>query len=220
MMQKNKKEIVGFIGEGKEREVCIDPFKNLLYAVFSKQFRLGISPHAQFPVYREDKLIVGFNYKANIPRRKDHKKIRQEWERKNIKIRHHVKKAYLKNIKINSRIKKTYAKNIDCRITCNLWNRIRSTLITNYETEPISRLLNCSVKHFKEHLKKQFTKGMSFENYGKWHIDHITPCRLFDLSDPQERKECFHYSNLQPLWAKDNLKKGGKGIRQLKLIDV
>ena len=51
---------------------------------------------------------------------------------------------------------------------------------------------------------------MTRENYGKWHIDHIRPCSSFDLSKPEEQSICFHYSNLMPLWAEENLKKGSK----------
>jgi hypothetical protein len=53
---------------------------------------------------------------------------------------------------------------------------------------------------------------MSWNNYGKWHLDHIKPCASFDLSKKQEQKICFHYSNFQPLWAKDNLIKGLKSF--------
>ena len=48
---------------------------------------------------------------------------------------------------------------------------------------------------------------MTKENYGEWHVDHIKPCASFDLTDPEQQAICFHYTNLQPLWAVDNIKK-------------
>lgn len=63
-------------------------------------------------------------------------------------------------------------------------------------------------KQLKKHLEIKFTKGMSWENYGKWHVDHIKPCAKFDLTKESEQRKCFHYTNLQPLWAIDNFKKG------------
>jgi len=59
-----------------------------------------------------------------------------------------------------------------------------------------------------DYLEKMFTDGMTWDNYGQWHLDHIRPCASFDLSDVEQRKACFHFTNLQPLWAKDNLIKG------------
>ena len=70
--------------------------------------------------------------------------------------------------------------------------------------------VGCSIDKLKKHLSSQFTEGMSWENYGEWHIDHIRPCASFDLTKEEEKYKCFNYSNLQPLWAKDNLKKGAK----------
>lgn len=53
---------------------------------------------------------------------------------------------------------------------------------------------------------------MTWENHGKWHMDHIKPCSSFDLTDPEEQKLCNHYSNLQPLWDYENLQKRDKLI--------
>ena len=75
-------------------------------------------------------------------------------------------------------------------------------------------LIGCSIFDLKAYLASKFTEGMSWENYGKWHIDHIIPCCAFNLVDPQEQLKCFHYTNLQPLWAEDNMRKGDKIIKQ------
>jgi|694.fasta_scaffold91797_6 hypothetical protein len=71
-------------------------------------------------------------------------------------------------------------------------------------------LTGCSIDELKIYLESKFTKGMSWDNYGQWHVDHIRPCILYDLRDIDQQKECFHFSNLQPLWAKDNISKGSK----------
>ena len=60
----------------------------------------------------------------------------------------------------------------------------------------------------KAHIERQFTKGMSWDNYGEWHIDHIIP--LASAKTPERLKKLCHYSNLQPLWAEDNLEKKDK----------
>jgi hypothetical protein len=73
-----------------------------------------------------------------------------------------------------------------------------------------SVLFGCSYTQLRNHLKKQFKDGMSWKNYGDWHIDHIIPMAKFDMNVIDQRNKCFHYSNLQPLWAVDNLKKGKK----------
>jgi len=75
--------------------------------------------------------------------------------------------------------------------------------------QPTLGLLGCSTEEFKKYLETLFTGGMTWDNYGKngWHIDHIIPCAAFDLTDPEQQRKCFHYTNLQPLWASDNQKK-------------
>ena len=71
-------------------------------------------------------------------------------------------------------------------------------------------LIGCSVAFLKGYLEAKFTEGMTWENHGEWHIDHIKPCSKFNLLDETEQKACFHYKNLQPLWGIDNLVKGDK----------
>jgi len=96
------------------------------------------------------------------------------------------------------------------RLTNSLRFRIYRLLKHSYETSSSLELVGCSIEELQTHLKKQFQEGMSFENYGEWHIDHIKPCASFDLSKEDEQRECFNYTNLQPLWAVDNLIKGAR----------
>lgn len=101
-------------------------------------------------------------------------------------------------------------KSIKHRIISNLRRRLHHVLKGNVKSEKTLSLIGCSSEFLKEYIENKFQEGMSWENYGEWHIDHIKPCSLFDLSDPKQQKECFNYTNLQPLWATDNLKKSCK----------
>ena len=81
-------------------------------------------------------------------------------------------------------------------------------------------LLGCSIREARNYLETLFQSGMTWGNYGVngWHIDHIIPLSYFDMSDPEQQKRAWHYTNLQPLWAADNRKKSNKIIEtQLKL---
>lgn len=71
-------------------------------------------------------------------------------------------------------------------------------------------LIGCSASELKTYLEGLFQEGMTWDNYGRngWHVDHIKPCALFDLTNPKEQRKCFHFTNLQPLWEHDNLSKG------------
>lgn len=73
-------------------------------------------------------------------------------------------------------------------------------------------LLGCTIPELRARLESLFAPGMSWDNYGPltWHIDHIKPCAKFDLTQPDQQRACFHYTNLQPLWAGDNILKGDK----------
>ena len=79
-----------------------------------------------------------------------------------------------------------------------------------YKDKATLELVGCSISHLKGFLEAKFKDGMTWKNHGEWHIDHIKPCSSFNLLDDQQKKQCFHYTNLQPLWAKENLSKGAK----------
>lgn len=91
-----------------------------------------------------------------------------------------------------------------------LRGRIYMALKRGVKSEKTMDLLGCSIEFFKEYFESKFTEGMNWDVYmeGGIHIDHIIPCKNFTLTIPEEQKKCFHYSNLQPLWELDNLKKG------------
>jgi hypothetical protein len=97
---------------------------------------------------------------------------------------------------------------ISAAISC----RIRAVLSGKAKTSDTLMLLGCSISELRAHLEAQWLPGMCWDNWTKygWHIDHIRPCASFDLSDPEQQRECFHYTNLQPLWWEDNLEKGAK----------
>ena len=99
---------------------------------------------------------------------------------------------------------------INFKIEGNLRKRVWNALKGVCKSARTINLLGCSIEQLKQHLENRFKLGMSWSNYGKWHIDHIIPCASFDLSKPSEQRKCFHYTNLQPLWAEDNIKKGDK----------
>jgi hypothetical protein len=69
-------------------------------------------------------------------------------------------------------------------------------------------LLGCTLDEFLRHIELQFPNGMNWENRNEWHIDHIIPCAAFDLTDPEQQRRCFHYTNMRPLWAHENRRKG------------
>ena len=118
-----------------------------------------------------------------------------------------------KNRKINREHNyKYYHDNINYKIADILRTRLYKALKNNQRVGSAVRDLGCTIKELKKHLESQFQPGMNWRNHtlDGWHIDHIKPLSGFDLSDSEEFKEACHYSNLQPLWAKDNLSKGNR----------
>ena len=94
----------------------------------------------------------------------------------------------------------------------SLRSRMWQVLKRQKKSKSTMELTGCSLKELKKHLESKFEDGMDWNNYGVWHVDHIIPCANFDLSDPEQQKICFHYTNLQPMWGEHNMHKGGRLI--------
>lgn len=103
------------------------------------------------------------------------------------------------------------------RLTINMRRRVHDMLSKGLKSAATFELVGCTPKQLKEYLESLFTAGMSWENYAYygWHVDHKTPLAAYDMTDPAQQRIAFHYSNLQPLWWRDNLTKNAKLPAQL-----
>jgi hypothetical protein len=118
--------------------------------------------------------------------------------------------------KYNKDRKKRYQNNPNFRISICLRNRIGIALRGGCKFSSTLNFLGVEIEDFKKYIESLWLPGMNWGNYGvwkkkgppKWNLDHIKPCASFNLSDPEQQKECFHYSNIRPLWGIDNIKKG------------
>lgn len=127
----------------------------------------------------------------------------QEWSNKN--------REYLREYK-NQKYHDKHKHNLQNRLRSSLRSRIRLAIGKGKKCAKTMDLVGCTLEDLRKHIEKQFVDGMNWNNYGinGWHIDHIKPCSSFDLTKINEQIKCFHYTNLQPLWAKDNLIKSNK----------
>lgn len=106
---------------------------------------------------------------------------------------------------------KRRATDVKFKLKNNLRNRLNAALKNNSCKSSVLTYIGCSIDELKEYLESKFELGMTWDNHSSfgWHIDHIKPLNSFSCDD-QDLYKSWHYTNLQPLWAKDNLKKGSK----------
>lgn len=183
--------------------------------------------------YRASKLcLVCFNKKRrNAKNKEKHNKQLREWRRKNAdKCRKRENEYYQKNAeKINQKRRERYSTNNELRkanvervsnyrkknpfykINCHFSNAIRRS-IKDKKGSSVFSLLGYSLEDLMNRLESQFTDGMSWENHGEWHIDHIKPVCSFNFSSREDEdfKKCWALDNLRPLWARENLKKSAQ----------
>lgn len=146
-------------------------------------------------------------HKDKLRLRKRNKKNDSEYQRNYRKQNKGKIRAYM-----NEYRKERYNKDIQFRISTTLRSRLRTAIKNEFKIGSAIKDLGCSIIELKSYLESKFLSGMSWDNYGLegWHIDHVKPLSAFDLSDRKQMLEACHYTNLQPLWAKDNLSKSDK----------
>lgn len=143
------------------------------------------------------------------------RKRREEYPSKKEKILVEVQKYQSKNrekiaLRMKEYVKERRKIDIQFRLACNLRSRLNIAIKSNQKKGSAVKDLGCSISEFKFYLEGKFKDTMSWGNYGKWHIDHIIPLTYFDLSKRKEFLKACHYTNLQPLWAEENIKKSNK----------
>ncbi|MDD4242885.1 MAG: hypothetical protein PHG08_01100 [Bacilli bacterium] len=144
--------------------------------------------------------------------RKNNPEYRKEYYKNNIERLIEYRKNYRKNNPEYDTSHHYQRKLIDplyklrCNIRSCVYNSIKKMGFKKNTKTAI--ILGCTFEEFKLHIEKQFTDGMVWTNQGKWHLDHIYPVSL--AVDEQHLLQLNHYTNFQPLWAEDNLKKGNK----------
>jgi len=123
-------------------------------------------------------------------------------------------KEYNKNHKkeANKRQNNRKKTDINYRLACNLRSRLNEAIKNNYKSGSAVRDLGCSIPQLREYLESKFQPGMTWDNWSKcgWHIDHIIPLSKFNLENREELLKAVYFTNLRPLWAKDNISKGDK----------
>jgi hypothetical protein len=165
---------------------------------------------------REQKIIAATRWNQSNPERrkatlKRYAQRHAEAERARQRARHHadpkkaierLKRWAKKARKTNPRflMKSRLKTRLNHAFKNGLGKKVGSTLV----------LVGCSWEELRSHIESRFVDGMSWARIREIEIDHIIPCAKFDLTDPEQQRRCFHYTNLQPLWRGDNRAKGAK----------
>ena len=184
----------------------------------NKQFREK-NPDYVKNYYHENKEVLLLRVKKHYHENKEKnsekfRNLSKKYYHNNREKRLEYRKEYNKNNrnKINEYIKCKKINNPIYRLSHNVRSRINTFLKNNNITKQNKTfdIVGCSPQFLKEYLKNQFKEGMTWDNYGKngWHVDHIIP--LSSANTEEEIYNLSHYTNLQPLWAEENLSKGNK----------
>ena len=165
--------------------------------------------------YIDNKLsFIGYSKKRQKFNKKELIEYRKKYYKNNKTIILINQARYNKNHKKtrNIKLRNRYKIEPNYKLTVLLRTRLLKVLNRNTKTGSFIKDLGCSVEELKQYLENQFKPGMTWENWSfkGWHIDHKIPLSKFDLTVRNQFIKAAHYTNLQPLWAKENLSKGNR----------
>ena len=136
----------------------------------------------------------------------------KEYRLKNKKQKAKYDKEYRVNNRerLNAYRRKKERNDLSFKLSCKLRCRMYQALKGISKSASTMELIGCTIEELRRHLESKFEPWMTWANYGLWDIDHIKACATFNLTYPEQQRECFHWSNLQPLEAVVNIKKGNR----------
>lgn len=160
---------------------------------------------------RDTRLQFLRDYRKNNAKLLKEKRDNQRDHIQRIQNLHRLKNLYHIRARQRAWYKKTCSIRPWYKVRNLLRDRINKALHGAIKSSRSVCLLGMEIPEYRIYLQGQFRPGMVWENHGKvWHIDHIRPCASFDLTKPEQQQECFNWSNTQPLFVRENLKKGRK----------
>ena len=142
----------------------------------------------------------------------EHKEERTIYLQKNMKEMAKYQVIYQREHKEENNKRRTERRknDIQFRMACNLRSRMVRVAKNKCKSGSAIRDLGCSIGQFRLYIENQFELGMTWDNYGEWHLDHIQPLSSFNLEDRSEFITASNWLNYQPLWGKDNISKGNR----------
>ncbi len=146
--------------------------------------------------------------KYRLKNREHIRKWRKDWDLKNPEYSKEWTSKNKEYLNKKDKIKRQNDLNYRLRKICR--TRIWTVLKGVSKSASTMELIGCTINELWDHLESKFEPWMTRENYGLWDVDHIKACTKFDLTDPEQQRICFHYSNLQPLEHIANVRKGGR----------
>lgn len=168
-------------------------------------------------IYQKQEKYI--NYHRELRKTKEHREYMRKYtatQKYRDYVNNYRKEHYVK-VREKERIREEeYAKKPEVRIKRALRARLQMILkrSNGSKSGKMVELIGCTMPFLRQYLESLWREGMSWNTYGfgrgKWVIDHIIACEKFNLTNPEEQKRCFHYTNLQPLWWEENAEKSDK----------